>query len=122
LSGEYVQHVSELIDPINATCECGEDLEYYPEDDIFYSSRIRNPCPQCARPFDPSAIEVVVRDGWTGDESQVRGGAIYRFAITIDCHKCIPERKSVPIRANPAFIELCERQFGESFYEVADVY
>lgn len=122
LSLEYVQHVSELIHPINAICECGEDLEYYPEDDIFYASRIRNPCPQCARTFDPSAIEVVVRDGWTGEESQIRGGTIYRFAIAIDCHKCIPERKSVPIRANPALLELCERQFGQTFYEVADVY
>ena len=72
--------------------------------------------------FDPSLIQVVVRDAWTGKKSLVIGGAMYRFAVVIDCGKCIPERGPSAIKANPLFLKLCERVMGHEFYEVGDIY
>jgi hypothetical protein len=121
-SRDYVHHVSEEIEPALTICVCGEPLEYYPDYDVFYASRIKIQCPRCSAPFDPSSINVVVRDGWTGDKSLVKGGAIYRFAIVVDCGKCIPERRRVPIKANPRFVDLCQRVMGCAFYEIGDIY
>jgi hypothetical protein len=123
-SHDYVHHVSELIEPAPTVCACGEPLEYYPDldHDVFYASRIKMQCPRCSAPFDPSSINVVVRDGWTGDKSLVRGGTIYRFAVVIDCGKCIPERKCIPIKANPRLVDLCQRVTGHRFYEIGDIY
>jgi hypothetical protein len=124
LSREYVQHVSELIEPSNCVCVCGESLEFDPDGyaDIFYASRVWVRCPRCSTAFDPSSIAVVVRDGWTGEKTLVKGGTIYRFAIVVDCGKCIPKRVSAPIRANPSIVALCQRVVGQEFYEVGDIY
>lgn len=122
LSGEYVQHASELIGSEEIVCACGESLEFAADPDVFYASRIRIQCPRCSAVFDPSSVRVMVRDGWTGEKSWVSGGTIYRFAIVIDCGKCIPERKDAPIRANAALVELCQKVLGHEFYGVGDLY
>jgi hypothetical protein len=122
LSPEYVHHASELIEPAETACACGQSLEYYPDRNIFYASRIKTRCPRCRKEFDPSSLQVVVRDGWTGERSVVTGGAIYRFSVVIDCGKCIPERKHAPIRANPELVALCRKAFGHEFYEIGDIY
>jgi hypothetical protein len=121
LSRDYVHHVSELIEPAPTVCACGEPLAYEVDHDVFYAARIRMQCPRCSATFDPSSIRVVVRDGWTADKSFVEGGTIYRFAVVIDCGKCIPERRHVPIRANPSLVDLCQRAVGHRFYEVGDI-
>ena len=121
-SSDFIHHSSEVIEPIDATCNCGEKLEYDLEDEVFYSARIRERCYRCGQIFDPATMDVTVRDGWNGSKSIVRGGAIYRFAVVIDCGKCIPPRKSRLIRANPNLLSLCEHQLGTAFYEVGDVY
>lgn len=127
---DYIHHVSELIDAVEAICLCGESLEYHPSadpeeelfGDIFYASRIKSQCPHCRNFFDPSNLEVTVRDAWTGAESVIRGGAIYRFAVLIDCGKCIPQPKHSPIRANPSLLDLCQQVLGVGLCEVGDIY
>jgi hypothetical protein len=104
-SRDYVYHMSELIQPADATCECGECLEYHQkEPEVFYAARIKTACPTCRKVFDPSSLPVTVRDGWTGENSIVLGGAIY------------------PITANKALVELCQEILGCELYEVGDIY
>lgn len=87
---DFVQVANETIDPMDTACsKCGKDLEYWPEgEDIFYAGRIRQACPKCATAFHPQDRVAVYRDGETGEESDLEGGATYRFAIVIDCGKC----------------------------------
>jgi hypothetical protein len=122
LCNEYVHHSSELIKEVEGKCSCGASLEYCPDNEIFPGSRFKTQCPECSTVFDPSGIAVEVRDGWTGARSIVPGGAIYRFAVAVDCGKCIPVRKRDPIKANREFVNLCERIFSQKFYEVGDIY
>jgi hypothetical protein len=119
---DFIHHSSELIQAIEPVCSCGQQLEYDEPEDVFFAPRIRRGCPRCSKEFDPSTLQVRVRDGWTNKRSVVSGGAIYRFAIVIDCGKCIPERKDNPIRANPTFVHFCQDSFGHCFYEVGDIH
>jgi hypothetical protein len=122
-SDDFVSQTNELIYPIDATCaECDADLEYSPEheEDIFYSSRVRYACPDCAAPFRPQDHAVIVRDGKTGEETDVDGGATYRFAIVIDCGKSW--RTETPAKASPVvtdeFLSLCSEALGCELYGV----
>ena len=124
LSEDYVHQCSECIDPVPTKCQCGEDLQYWPADDedVFYAARIRTRCPKCSRAFDPARFSVSFRDGFTGNESAIKGGAAYRFALVIDCGKCIPHPKKPPLKANPRLIELCQTVLRIEFYQVGDFY
>ena len=86
LSRDYVERISELIEPIETKCSCGEELGCAAAADPFFASRIRVRCPKCNEPFLPFRHDVVFRDGWTRAQSTVRGGAVYRFALVIDFH------------------------------------
>jgi hypothetical protein len=126
-SPDYVYHVSENIDPFakSPVCEqCGQELEYWPQDGIgaggiFYSSRLHVRCPRCAAPFDVAKLPAVVRDGRTGHEDIVKGGACYRFAIVVDFGKCIPADK---VKIAPALKRLCETTLDCGFNEIGDYY
>ncbi len=126
-SPDYVYHVSEIIDPFAKPpiCEqCGEALEYWPPDaigagGIFYSSRLHLRCPRCDTPFHVAKLPAVVRDGRTGHEDMVNGGACYRFAIVVDCGKCIPANE---VKIAPALKTLCKTTLGGDFYELGDYY
>lgn len=122
LSNDFVHHTSELIDPHPTACVCGEELAFDVEVDVFYAERIRSSCPQCSRAFDPSRFDVRVRDGWSSQESVVKGGTTYRFAVVIDCGSCIPERKRTPHRAHPSLVHLCRKVMGCAFSEIGDIY
>jgi hypothetical protein len=133
---DYVYHTSELIDPVAeqlACSKCRDDLSFWPEEspaphslaggkatDIFYSQRIRLICPHCGEKFDLSKLSATVRDGWTGNESRIHGGASYRFAILVDCGKCIPS-KSGRIAFHRDFVSVCQQGLGCGFYEVSDL-
>jgi hypothetical protein len=67
-------------------------------------------------------IPVEVRDGWTGITSVIPGGTIYRFAVVVDCKKCIPERIASPIKADPRLLDVCRQMFGIPFYEVGGLH
>jgi hypothetical protein len=128
-SPDYVYHVSENIDPFAKApvCEhCREGLEFdSPPDEfgstcgIFYSSQLLVHCPECGTPFDVARLPAVVRDGRTGDEDVIMGGACYRFAIVVDCGKCIPEKN---LKITPTLKTLCNTTFDCSFYEIGDYY
>lgn len=124
LSHDYVHHSSECIEPVPTRCRCGEELEYYPDDDadVFFASRIRTQCPKCSRAFDPSKCFVSCRDGFTGDWSELQGGAAYRFAIVIDCGKCFPRPFEPPLVVSPRLLDLCQRVLKTDFYQVGDFY
>jgi hypothetical protein len=126
LADKIVRHISECVDvdckPI--TCPCGEDLAYSPNIDninldIFYSERIRNPCPECGRTFDPAKLAIIVRNGRTGKLSIVPGGAMYRFAVVINCGKSIPVALS---HVAPGLAKLYKAAFKMDFKEVGDFF
>lgn len=121
-SNDYVHHCSECIDPVETKCSCGTDLGYSRgfDDDVFYSARIRTQCPSCTRPFDPSSSTVDYRDGFTGAKSRLVGGAAYRFAIVIECGKCIPAPQKAPLRVDADFMELIKLTLGTNVYQIGD--
>ncbi|HEU4390449.1 MAG TPA: hypothetical protein VFV34_21775 [Blastocatellia bacterium] len=120
-SGDYIYHTSEIIEPFDETrCRCGTDLGFDAQNDVFYESRLRSACPSCGRPFDPSDLTAVSRHPWTGEPlPPVAGGATYRFAVVLDCGKCIPECDG-NITLDPAFKESCEMAVSCPLYEVGD--
>jgi hypothetical protein len=125
-SPEYVYRMSEVIEPFTAPiacAQCGEALEFWPQEDdaggIFYSARLHSCCPRCATPFDVARLSAVVRDGRTGEPNSVPGGACYRFAIVVDCGKCIPGPN---VKVAPRLRNLCQDKLGYSFYEIGDFY
>lgn len=127
-SDDFVQVANEMIDPMDAGCsKCGKDLEYWPEigvPDIFHSGRIQRTCPACGANFRPQDRVVVFRDGITGDESELRGGATYRFAIVIDCGKCWRTETSgdgEPV-LEAEFLSVCETALGVPLYGVGHFY
>lgn len=121
-SNVYVHHCSECIDPVETKCGCGTDLEYSLDfdDDVFYDARIRTQCPTCKKPFDPSSRTVECRDGFTEQSPNLVGGAAYRFAIVIECGKCIPTSKRPPLHTDPDFIELIKITLGTEVHQVGD--
>lgn len=150
LCPDFVYHLSELIQPFRAAsgasqghgnkasvaggsygesgqevrCNCGQVLEYAPEPDhdVFYAFRIHSTCPRCGRPFDPGDLSAAVRDGWTGEViGEVPGGATYRFAIVVDCGKCLPAWNK-RIEVEPDFLAVCRNRLGCDLYQLTDLY
>lgn len=127
LCQDYVYHTSELIDPFPAPprCDCGTELSFHVKRgrDIYYSGRIHFHCPDCGNEFEPSRLAARVRNGWTGSEiGFIPGGACHRFAVSINCGKCLPEREKGNIAFDPELVELFERQLGCQFYQLNDLY
>jgi hypothetical protein len=128
LCPDYVYHCSELIDPLTTEvrCPCGESLEFGPPagvPDVFYSGRIHFICPSCGKEFQPEQLTARVRNAWTGEElGLIAGAAIYRFAIIVDCGKCLPPSDTGAIDFEPDLVALCQTQLGCSFYQVNDLY
>jgi hypothetical protein len=120
---DLVYYTGQCIDPFDdTTCECGADLEHYDEQatswiDLF----LRATCPECGRAVDPSAWPAIVRDGMTGEEREVPGGAAFRFALVIDCGKSLPSQ-SGPVALDPELLAACRRALGTELYEVSDYY
>lgn len=123
-SEDFVQVGGEMIDPMDARCSrCGEDLEYWTDmavADIFYASRIRRVCPACQTAFRPQDRVVTYRDGMTGAERDLTGGATYRFAIVIDCGKCWRTEDSGDVEPtlSAEFFSVCSEALGIPLYGV----
>lgn len=120
---QYIYHTSETVEPFepDPECECGESLEFDVDlaQDPFYAQRLACKCRECGKSFDPSQLVATGRDGWTGEEIQIRGGATYRFALVVDCGKCFGFR---PVKIHDELKRLVEETFGCRFYEVSDAY
>lgn len=122
LAADYVYRTSEVIDPFDSTnCDCGAELKYWPDEDdnIYYSARIRKTCPKCKKRFEPQTRQCVVRDGYTGRESTIAGGATSAFAIAVDLGKC-HSQDSVEWSLESRLVRLCEESLGSSLRQVGD--
>jgi hypothetical protein len=109
LAAETVYCTSEIIDPFaEIHCSCGATVEEFEpsDDDPFYSSRLPNHCPECQAPMNYAVLPTTMRDPWTGAESSLAGGAVYRFALVLDCGKCWPEKETV---VSAEFLGVVER-------------
>lgn len=74
-------------------CACGARLDYATSfRDPIEAARIRIVCPACARPFDPSNLPAVVRDGY-GTAAAIPGGLVRCFSVVVDCEKSLPGSK-----------------------------
>lgn len=108
---EYVYPQAKGIEPLDATCKCGEDLSFeWDEDEVVPAFRsatgIFAECDECSRTFDPAKTTAEI----AGEE--VAGGAAYRFALVVTA--------DTPVGSfDPELVALLEKEFGRSFYEVA---
>lgn len=117
-SDDFVYHASECVDPFDdTTCTCGEELSYDTDDD----QRIYAKCPACGETVDPAVWSAVVRDGLTGAERAVAGGATHRFALVVDCGKSLPWRRRTG-SLDPELVATCERSLGCRLIEIGDYY
>ncbi len=116
---DFIYHSSEVVETLDEPpeCSCENTLEYELElaEDPFLSPRISMRCPECGTSFDPSKLVAVGRDGFTGEEFRIRGGAVYRFAIVVDCGKCVGWKSP---RFHPEFKSVVERTLGIETYEI----
>lgn len=118
---EYVYPTSKDIDPLDATCNCGEDLtfEWDPEEvsaAFPNATGIFAECEECSRTFDPSKETATLRNPFDeDDEDEVPGGAAYRFALKVDCGDAFVADPKLAF--SPALVALVEEEFGRGFYE-----
>ena len=121
LSPDYVAVTSETLEGFDdSLCECGHELAHEKPRDVFspcehYPLR----CPSCGVAFRPQDRQFKVRCGYTGEESMVKGGTVFRFAIEIDCGKCIPESD---VAFNSEFRDVCSSSLACDFIELGSVY
>lgn len=128
----YVGHdlfgvASECIEesPAHFQCSCGESLEFHREDQGYtHAWMIRARCPRCKAPFDSTLYRATLRDGITGDEIDLPGGACFRFGLSVDCMKAIPVApfSEASPEFHPELKGLLEDHFGMRFVEAWDFY
>ena len=122
MSPFYVYRMAEQIDPFKSTdCKCGTELELWPDDSPFFSAAILPFCPDCGAEYKVSEQAAKVRTGLDLKEGTVYGGATSRFAVAVDCGKCIPPGDTEPPFTSE-FCELVEKALGEPFYEIGYYY
>jgi hypothetical protein len=119
---DFVEVVSESIDPLPNLCACGQDLGYDAEPDIFYAGRVRRICPSCTQPYRPQDHAATHRDGISGAEREIMGGAYHRFAIVIDCGKHWRTDGGAAPLAAAAFVSAVQLVLGQQLYEVGEFY
>lgn len=120
LSPDYVYLTSETLEGFDdLTCQCGLYLAHERPNDVF-SPHEHFPlqCPQCRAPFVPQSHQFHIRCGFTGDESTVPGGTVFRFAIEMDCGKCMP---TSPVEFASDFRILCSDVLKCDFIELGNV-
>jgi hypothetical protein len=124
LSDDYIYVASECVDPFDdAACACGESLERDPEAhgrSLFDQSRLARVCSKCGAEHDVRRRSAIVRDGWTGDERPVKGGAAFTCALVIDVGKCIPQ--DAGFGAHPELLAALAETLGGPVVQVFDFY
>ncbi len=122
---EYVYPTSETIDPLDATCACGEDLAFeWDPDEVVSAFRastgIFAECEECSRTFNPSNETATIRNPFDESEEELPGGAAYRFAIKVDCGAAFTADPKLAF--SPKLVALVEEEFGRAFYEFGSLY
>lgn len=122
---EYVYPVSDSIKPLPSECKCGEDLSFeWDEDEVVPAFRaatgIFAECDECSRTFDPAKEVATIKNPFDGSKEKMPGGAAYRFAIKVDCGDSFVADAKLAFA--PALVELVEKEFGRSFYQVGSLY
>jgi hypothetical protein len=117
-----VYRMSECIDPFDSTqCSRGADLEANDDKNPFYASLIHGKFPDCGKAVDLSKRPATIRDGITGEERKLAGGATSRFAFFVDCGKCYPSKES-PLRLERALAKLIRDVMDCECDEIGDFY
>jgi hypothetical protein len=145
-AGYFAHDWAETIEPIeDSRCDCGEELDWvdfgvgmgpartralykeffggYEGVGIAFSpiqalSRLRDHCPSCGRPFDPSKRAAKARDPMALAPYTIPGGITYRFAMMIDCGNSLPITLAPTNHLKAELVDLAQRHFGTKFYEV----
>jgi hypothetical protein len=111
--GDFIAPFSEtLTHESEYGCACGVELQYDDEDDPFGALRVRTRCADCGSRVDPGAYRAIWDDD--GDEKDIPA-PLYRFAIAIDCGKCLPD---FPAALSPELMRLLGKgaaEFGEIY-------
>ena len=120
LSPDYVYLTSETLRVLDSSqCDCGRKLAHEKPCDVFSPcDHFPLQCPDCNAPFHPHDRQFHIRCGYTGDETTVAGGTVFRFAIEIDCGKCIPK---APVDFSLEFRRVCSSTLQCDFIELGSV-
>lgn len=121
---EYVYPASDQIEAIDTECNCGEELDFTWDDDEVVpafgaSTGIFAECEECSRTYDPAKFAAAITNPFDETETEVRGGAAYRFAIKIDAGSAFV--RDARLAFAPELVALVENEFGRTFYEVASL-
>jgi len=125
---DYVYHWSELIMTFDEepVCSCGTsavfELPKGQRQVFFAEERIRRKCEKCGEKVNLDKTKAVVRDAWTSRKSRLRGGAAYRFALLVDCGKCLPDSEGGEISASQEMVGTIEDTLQQRFVGVPDWY
>lgn len=121
LSADFVCITSETLEGYaDSHCNCGHNLAHEKPRDVFSPcDHFPLHCPRCESPFDPQDYSFRVRSGYTDDETNIAGGAVFRFAIEIDCGKCFPKST---VEFSSEFRALCSEVLQCDFIEIENVH
>lgn len=124
-SRHLLEVVAENVTATSPTCACGSSLALAPASSIenavgpFLFAHWTT-CRTCGAPFDPSRSVARVEDVLTGERRLVAGGALYRFALVVDCGKTFPE-SGAPCSLHPELLGLLESVIGCRFEQIGIV-
>ncbi len=127
LTDDFTYPLSQLVYGLEqVVCQCGEELSYDLDTDPISPHRIKRKC-KCKKEFRPQDHTGIIRSGFTGEEIELPGGGTYRFAIVVDCGKCLPFPREAEIRepfiqADKKFLTICENALDTKFFEINDIY
>jgi hypothetical protein len=96
---------------IIGVCGCGHNLAYQDGDEWFNGNRIRRICPACGLAFRPQDQIAELVDAASGNRIPQPGGLCYRFAISLDFGREIPDY----IRGENAELLACEPRVTDLF-------
>ena len=102
-------------------CDCGasiQELPYLRRREIFHHTRYPAVCLTCGAPTEITVLGNAPNPR-TGEPRPMRGGALYRSALAIDCGKMYPESG---VTVDPELRSLFERFFGPDSRELQTVH
>lgn len=115
----FLQLVGDGISSPPIACSCG--ASFGSSIQTFFLPAFRRRCSRCGAELDPTRYVLRGTDHATGRALALEGGGLHRFAVVLDCGKCVPEDVG-PIRAAPELVDLCSEVFGQQFVEIGVIH